>query len=349
VSEKLFTNSQLGWKSFFQNQLTLDELDIGYPARISKIYRTRAVIWSERGEQDVDIGLFSEIRNIAVGDWLLMPNEGERPLRILERQSELLRKAAGNRMERQLIAANVDTLFIVTSCNQDFNESRIERFLVLAAEANIRPVIVLTKADLVDDPEAFKAIARELYRDVEIAYVDARTTESVKPLKRWCGEGETVVLVGSSGVGKSTMINSLADTHQKTLEIRGDDDKGRHATTSRSLHILKGGGLFIDTPGIRELQLTESEQGIEDTFDDVVQYFGECKFRNCQHTVDKGCAILTAIDTGELDERRWHSYLKLQEEQKNFNKTIAEKRDSDHKLGKFYKSEKKLVKRRKNR
>lgn len=344
-----YSNRQLGWKPFFQNQITLDELENSFPARISKIYRTKVLIWSQQGEQEVDIGLFSDLRNIAVGDWLLMPAEGERPLRVLERQSELLRKVAGNRLDRQLIAANVDTLFIVTSCNQDFNESRIERFLVLAAEAHITPVIVLTKADLVDDPEAYRDTARELYRDIDIEYVDARTTESVEPLKRWCGEGETVVLVGSSGVGKSTLINSIADVNQRTLEIREDDDKGRHTTTSRSLHLLKDGGLFVDTPGIRELQLTESEKGIEDTFDDVVQYFGQCKFRNCQHKVEKGCAILSAIDTGELDVRRWHSYLKLQDEQKNFNKTLAEKRGDDRQLGRFYKSEKKLAKKRKKR
>jgi ribosome biogenesis GTPase len=349
VSERDISNRQLGWKPFFQDQLTRDELDNSYPARISEIHRTRAVIWNESGKQDVDIGLFNGLPNIAVGDWLLMPNGEERPLRILDRQSALLRKAAGNRIDRQLIAANIDTLFIVTSCNQDFNESRIERYLVLATEANVRPVIVLTKADLVDDPEQFKTTARELYQDVAIEYVDARTPESVEPLKRWCGVGETVVLVGSSGVGKSTLINSLADAQQKTLAIREDDDKGRHATTARSLHLLNGGGLFIDTPGIRELQLTESEQGIEDTFDDVVQFFGQCKFRNCQHNLEQGCAILTAIETGDLDERRWHSYLKLQDEQKNFNKTLAERRSSDHKLGKFFKSEKKLIKKRKNR
>jgi len=343
------TIKQLGWKPFFQNQLTLDELEMSFPARISKIYRTKAVIWNEQGKQEVDIGLFSEIRNIAVGDWLLMPNEGERPLRILERQSALRRKVAGTRVDKQLIAANVDTLFIVSSCNQDFNESRIERFLVLAAEANITPVIVLTKADLIDDPEQFKETAKELHRDVAIEYVDARTSESVEPLKRWCGEGETVVLVGSSGVGKSTLINSIADVNQRTLEIRENDEKGRHTTTSRSLHLLKGGGLFVDTPGIRELQLTDSEKGIEDTFDDVVQFFGQCKFRNCQHKVEKGCAILAAIESKDLDVRRWHSYLKLQDEQTQYTKNIAEKRGDARQLGRFYKSEKKLAKKRKKR
>ncbi len=345
----VFSNRQLGWKPCFQSQITLEELKCSYPARVSRIYRTKVLIWSEIGQQEIDIGLFDDLRNIAVGDWLLMPNEGERPLRVLERGSDLRRKVAGNLIDQQLIAVNVDTLFIVTSCNQDFNEARIERFLVLAAEANITPVIILTKADLVDDPEAYRDVARALYHDIDIEYVDARAGESVERLKRWCREGETVVLVGSSGVGKSTLINSIADVNQRTLEIRADDDKGRHTTTSRSLHLLKGGGLFVDTPGIRELQLTESKKGIEDTFDDVVHYFGQCKFRNCQHRVEKGCAILSAIDSGELDERRWHSYKKLQAEQENFNKTVAEKRMDERQLGRFYRSEKNLFKKRKKR
>ncbi|MDH3354308.1 MAG: ribosome small subunit-dependent GTPase A [Chromatiales bacterium] len=333
-----FSNQQLGWKPFFENQLIDSDLDNNYPVRISKIYRTRVETWSERGEQSIDIGLFSEIKNIAVGDWLLMPNMGERPLRTLDRSSELLRKAAGNRAEKQLIAANIDTLFIVTSCNQDFNESRIERFLVLATEARIRPVIVLTKADLSDDPEQFKSSANELYHDVVIEYVDARSATNVEVLKRWCRAGETVVLIGSSGVGKSTLINSLADAGQRTLEIRESDEKGRHTTTSRSLHMLHGGGMFIDTPGIRELQLTESEKGIEDTFDDVSQYFGQCKFRNCQHTGEKGCAIMVAIASGDLEERRWHSYLKLQDEHQQYAKKVSEKRVDARSQGRTNKS-----------
>jgi len=247
---------------------------------------------------------------------MLIPIDGERPLRILDRETVLVRKAAGKRTHDQIIAANVDTLFIVTSCDQDFNVSRIERYLALANEAKITPVIVLTKIDLSNDIESFKQSALVLQNNIRVACVNAKDKTSLSSLRTLCTEGHTIALVGSSGVGKSTLINSLTDSDQLTADVSFEDGKGQHTTTSRSLHLLHDGGLLIDTPGIRELQLSDCETGIEDTFDDVSQFLGGCKFSNCQHQTEKGCAIKDALESGELELRRWESYQKLQGEQK---------------------------------
>ncbi len=314
-----FKLTRLGWKPCFQQQISPDEEKRSYPARIAQIHRSHCVVWSNNGIETFEIGVFSDPKNMAVGDWILIPNEGERPLRIFERETLLIRKAAGQRRHDQLIAANVDTLFIVTSCNQDFNVSRIERYLALAAEAKIQPVIVLTKMDLSDNSDSYKNAVRKIQNDIRVECVNAKDKSSLTALKTLCTEGHTIALAGSSGVGKSTLINNLTDADQLTAEISEKDGKGKHTTASRSLHLLQDGGILIDTPGIRELQLSDSKTGIEDTFEDVLQYLGYCKFKNCQHGTEKGCAIKTALDSGELDLRRWKSYQKLQNEQEQHN------------------------------
>jgi len=263
------------------------------------------------------VGVFSEPKNLAVGDWILIPNEGERPLRILDRESVLIRKAAGKRTNDQTIAANVDTLFIVMSCDQDFNVSRIERYMALAFEAGITPVVILTKVDLIDDTDSFKQEVQALQKDLRVECVNAKDKLSLKAIRNCCTEGHTIALVGSSGVGKSTIINSLTDAEQLTAEVSIEDGKGQHTTTSRSLHLLNDGGILIDTPGIRELQLSDCETGIEDAFDDVMQFMTQCKFNNCQHETEKVCGIKGALESGELDQRRWENYKKLQTEQKS--------------------------------
>ena len=320
-----FNLAQLGWKPCLQQQISAHEENSSYPSRIAQIHRSHCIVWSHKGIETFETGVFSDPRNLAVGDWLLIPNEGERPLRILERETVLIRKAAGNRTHDQLIAANVDTLFVVTSCNHDFNASRIERYLALAAEARIQPVIVITKIDMTDDVESFKQAALDLQNELRVECVNAKDNTTLPALKTLCTEGHTIALVGSSGVGKSTLINNLTDANQLTAEISEEDGKGKHTTTSRSCHLLQDGGILIDTPGIRELQLSNCETGIEDTFNDVTQFLIYCKFKNCQHKTEKGCAIKTALDSGELDQRRWESYLKLQDEQNQRNTSKYER------------------------
>ena len=314
---------KLGWRPFFQQQLGAEELVACYPARIAQIHRNHCVIWSSRGEQRLDVGVFPDPGNLAVGDWLLMPAVGERPVRMLMRQTKLARKESGHGTDEQLIAANVDTLFIVSSCNEDFNLARIERYLALASGAGVTPVIVLTKADLVDDVTPFTTAARQLHPEVAIECVDARHAAQLARLRPWCTTGKTVALVGSSGVGKSTLINNLAEARQATAAARAGDDKGRHTTTSRSLHPLKDGGMLVDTPGMREFQLAAGAQNIEDAFPEVSVLLGRCKFNDCRHQGEAGCAIQAAIESGALDARRWQSYLTLRAEQRSASPSPA--------------------------
>lgn len=335
----------LGWTPFFERQLDVEAM----VARVGAHFGGRLLLLSVVGEIDLPIQLGGIGRDIAVGDWLVLepaspaddPGQVDdwRIVRRLDRQSELSRKAAGTGVERQLIAANVDTLFIVTSCNQDFNLSRLERYLALAFESGTVPVVVLTKADLCEDPQELKRQAALLHAGLIVETVDARDRSQVAGLAEWCGLGKTVALLGSSGVGKSTLLNSLGvDRQQATAEIREDDDKGRHTTTARSLHRIPTGGWLLDTPGMRELQLAGCEDGLSELFDEVLAVAGKCKFRNCNHQGDRGCAVTAAVESGELDERRVRNFMKLQAEQARNAQSLMEKRDADRKMGRMFKS-----------
>ncbi len=333
------TLPQLGWQPFFQQQLTLEELEYLTIARITGYERSVMTLMTASGKQNIDINHLMPA--LTVGDWVLLDSDNQF-VRLLDRSTEFSRKAAGTKVDTQLIAANVDTVLVLSSLNQDFKLNRIERYLALIHEANAEAVIVLTKADCVentDDINDYVQQVQKLDPLLNVLAVNSLDNDSIQQLLPWCAVGKTIALLGSSGVGKSTLVNTLAvKDQQQTQAIRVDDDKGRHTTTGRSLHLLSSGGLLMDTPGMRELQLSDCEQGIEDTFKNIVELSNRCKFNDCSHQKEPGCAIRLAIEEGQLEQRRLDSYSKLMKEQA-FNKaTLAEKRARDKSLGQYYKS-----------
>lgn len=331
-----FSLSQLGWRPFFQQQLLLDEWERYAAFRVFERNRSNLLVMNEAGPQILP--LTPSMPPLTVGDWLLLDERGGF-VRALERLSLFSRRAAGEKVAEQLIAANVDTLFVVSSLNRDFNLNRIERYLALANEAGVEAVVVLTKADLVDDPADYVDRLRAVDPLLMVEAVNALEAASAAALAPWLGEGRTVAFLGSSGVGKSTLINTLLGGGvQATGAIREDDDKGRHTTTARSLHPLPGGALLLDTPGMRELQLADCESGVEETFHEIVELAEGCRFADCSHQGEPGCAVHAAIEAGQLEERRLASYLKLLREQALNSATLAEKRQRDRDLGRFYRS-----------
>ena len=335
VEQGALTLAQLGWRPFFQQQLRLEQWE--YPvARVVAQHRNRLDLLGAAAERGLD--LHPDMPEITVGDWLVLSPDGKFH-KLLERQSLFRRKAAGSKVGEQLIAANVDTLFIVTSLNDDFNLSRIERYLSLANEVGASPVIILSKADLCDDPEIFCRQVQALDSLLVVVTINCLDADEIDRLSPWCKTGNTVALMGSSGVGKSTLVNTLlGKTVQSTGAIREDDSTGRHITTSRSLHRIPRGGLLLDTPGMRELQLADCDAGVNTTFADITSLAKQCRFGNCQHDSEPGCAVQNAIGRGELEARRLLSYQKLMREQAFNSATLAEKRARDKSFGKMIKA-----------
>ncbi|MCJ8301961.1 ribosome small subunit-dependent GTPase A [Shewanella sp.] len=292
----------------------------------------------ETSTKVLTLSITKQMPDITVGDWLVLNGDDSFRHR-LQRTSLFSRKAPGSKVRTQLIAANVDTVFIVSSLNKDFNLSRIERYLALANEARVTPVFVLTKADLCDDTQVFIKQILSISPLAMIETVNALARESVQSLHAYCTAGQTVAVMGSSGVGKSTLINSLIGTEaQLTSDIRQDDSKGRHTTTGRTLHQLSSGGLLLDTPGMRELQLADCEQGVADTFEEIISLARQCRFGDCHHQAEPGCAVQMALTRGELESRRLISYQKLLREQALNTASLAQKRAQDRNLSKFHRS-----------
>ncbi|MCA9170336.1 MAG: ribosome small subunit-dependent GTPase A, partial [Planctomycetales bacterium] len=324
----------IGWKPCFELQVSVEMLESNVVARVAAHYGSQLLLMGEAGEFRIPVQLAESVGDVTVGDWLVLAARDYRVVQRLERQTLLLRKASGEEVKPQLIAANLDTIFIVSSCNEDFNLSRLERYLALALQTGATPIVVLTKADLSSDPASLRRQVERLHAGLLVETLDAREATQAETLKAWCGPGQTVALLGSSGVGKSTLANALGAFGLATGEIREQDGKGRHTTTSRSLHQLPSGGVLMDNPGIRELQLPACEAGILDVFSDIVELAAHCRFHDCRHAGDEGCAIAAAIEAGEIDERRFVSYQKLQAEQAHNSRTLAERRERDRKLGK---------------
>ena len=321
----MFTLDSLGWTDFFEQQYPRAARADLIPARVAEEQKNFYRVFTEAG--DLLAELAGKLRHSAgaredlpaVGDWVLVrPRVGEARATIhqlLKRRSKFSRQAAGRGTSEQVIAANVDTAFLVSALNRDFNPRRIERYVALAWESGARPVVLLNKADLVDDPLPLLWEAEAAAPGVAVHLVSAATGAGLDALSRYLALGQTIVLLGSSGVGKSTLINRLAGCDlQRVSAISDSRDRGRHTTTSRQMIPLDAGGLLIDTPGLRELQLWDASAGLGRTFEDIAAFSASCRFRDCTHQSEPDCAVLTAVEAGALGPERLESYRKLERE-----------------------------------
>jgi ribosome biogenesis GTPase / thiamine phosphate phosphatase len=347
---------ELGWNSNFAAIWNALEREPSWmPARVVSQHRG---LWQLAGEfGECWAAASGKLRETAdqdgdwpaVGDWVAMQMTGgdNRAMlhAVLPRRSQFVRKVAGKRVAQQVIAANVDTAFLVVALDGDFNLRRLERYLAQSWESGTRPVIVLNKADECDDVAARVADVASIARGIPVLSMSARSGSGLGAMDTFLTPGETIVLLGSSGVGKSTIVNKLLGRDaQVTRPVRQSDSRGRHTTTARELLRLPGGALIIDTPGLRELQLWDAADGVTESFADIEELASECRFRDCRHESEPDCAVLAAIASGTLDSQRWENRRKLEREQEFLQRKIEPKarHESQQKLKVLMRAVKKM-------
>jgi len=331
--------SNWGLNEYIVNSLENESID--YLGRIvtegDKVYKIISVNGILNGEVSGKLEYNAVKREDfpAVGDWVILDrnvkNSGNAVIqKVLPRKTKLSRKVAGRKSDEQIIASNIDYIFICMSLNNDFNIRRLERYLTIVWDSGAVPVVLLTKADLCDNVDAKLLEAEEVAIGVDIYVSSSVTGEGVDELHKYFIKGRTCAFVGSSGVGKSSLINYLkGENFMKVKDLR-NDDKGRHTTTHREIVTIPDGGVIIDTPGMREIQIRDVEESLDRTFSDIESLISQCKFRDCHHDTEPGCAVKQALKNGNLDESRWENYLKMKKETAYFKRKNNKKLESEY-------------------
>jgi ribosome biogenesis GTPase / thiamine phosphate phosphatase len=334
--------SRWGWNSYFEAMWNETEREDAVAARIVAQHRKGWRITGGFGECLAEAS--GKLRLLAeagadwpaVGDWVSVEINGPRDLAlvrmVLPRRNQFTRKAPGKRIEEQVIAANIDTALVISALDSDLNPRRAERYIAQCWESGVRPVLILNKADACEDACEKAAAMERVALDVLVHVVSARTGQGMEEVERLFIPGQTLVMLGSSGVGKSTLTNRLlGQSLQKVNDVRANDGRGRHTTTTRELFALPGGALLIDTPGLRELQLWNGDEGLAHTFADIHSLAAQCRFKDCRHETEPGCAVQAAVQAGTLDLARLENQRKLMREQEFLRRKMDPEARSDEK------------------
>ena len=345
------TLENLGFSSWFQEKIDPAKPADHKMARIMSVNKDNYVLKNEQTEIFAEVTgklLFNAESSLdypTTGDWVYAQYFDDDTFAIIHdimpRRTILKRKTSGKKVDFQLIAANIDTAFIIQSLDANYNLNRLERYLVMVNESHIRPVVLLSKSDLLSAEELQEKISgiHRVMPDITIVAFSNMDQSGLEKVRELLIPGETYCLLGSSGVGKTTLLNNLlGDTVFETQEVREQDSRGRHTTTRRQLIVLDNGAMIIDTPGMRELGNMDIESGLDETFDEIAQLTRLCHFNDCTHTQEKGCAVLAALEDGTISEKRYKNYIKMHKESAYYNRSYMEKRRRDKEFGKMYKS-----------
>lgn len=331
----------------YRSEKNLHVFDVG---RVILEHKDRYVIKSQNGDFEGEIignlryTAQSRMDFPAVGDWVAISEYDEQKVLIhavFPRKSIIKRKAVGKHSDEQIIATNIDFAFIVQAADRDFNLNRMERYLAICHDSKVQPIIVISKIDLIDEMQLRTILdaVKNRVKGLDVIPISNQTQTGLNLIRERISSGKSYCVLGSSGVGKSSLINSIiGESYMETKAIGEKTNRGKHVTSHRELIVLDNGGIIVDTPGMREVGISDMSEGLALTFDQITALAEDCKYNDCTHIHEKGCAVLQAIDDGQIENAMYENYLKLIREEKHYTATVAEKRKRDKKMGKLYKS-----------